>query len=104
MLQERYILPTLDDLLPKLAGASLFTPLDCVSRFWAISLANESTKLTTFITLFGRYCFRQLPFEISLVPEIFQRMMTDLLTDHEGVVLYMDDILVHGLTKPQHVE
>lgn len=37
-----------------------------------ISLCHESSLLTTFITLVGRYCFKRLPLGISIAPEIFQ--------------------------------
>ena len=104
VVRERYVLPSLDDLLPKLAGAQVFTSLDCSSGFWAIPLDPEAAKLTTFITPFGRYHFQRLPFGISSAPEIFQRVMADLLTEQEGTVLYMDDILVYGVSKEQHDE
>lgn len=104
VIRERYVLPVLDDILPKLSGAKIFSSLDCSSGFWAIPLEPESAKLTTFITPFGRYYFRVLPFGISSAPEIFQRVMTDLLAKHEGTVLFMDDILVYGDTEQQHDE
>ncbi len=57
--------------------------------------------MTTFITPFGRYAFRRLPFGISSAPEIFQRKMSNLLHDLEGVEVIMDDILIHG-TEENH--
>ena len=58
VVRERFVLPVLDDVLPKLAGAKVFSKLDAASGFWAIPLDLESAKLTTFMTPFGRYCFR----------------------------------------------
>ena len=55
--REKYILPTLDDILPKLAGSSMFSLLDAATGFWQIPLDKDSAKLTTFITPFGRYFF-----------------------------------------------
>ena len=104
VLRERYMLPTIDDLLHQLHGAQVFSSLDASSGFWAVPLDPESQKLTTFITPYGRYCFRRLPFGITSAPEIFQRIMHDLLHDLPGVVLYMDDILVFGSSKSQHDE
>lgn len=69
--RERYILPTTDEILAKLAGVSIFTSLDAASGFWQIALCNESSLLTTCIILVGRYCFKRLPFGISIAPEIF---------------------------------
>lgn len=79
---DRYILPTLDDILPHMSGATMFSRLDAESGFWQIPLERESAKLTTFITPFGRFFFHRLPFGISSAPEIFQREMNKLLKGH----------------------
>ena len=47
--REKYILPTIDDILPKLAHAKVFSLLDAASGFWQIPLDPESAKLTTFL-------------------------------------------------------
>ncbi len=39
--RERYILPTIDDILPKLAGAKMFSLLDAASGFWQTQLETE---------------------------------------------------------------
>ena len=52
--RERYILPTLEDVAPKLADAKVFSKLDASSGYWQIPLHPDSTKLTTFITPMGR--------------------------------------------------
>ena len=41
----------------------------------------------------------RLPFGISSAPEIFQRRMTDILKNIDGVICHMDDILVHASTQ-----
>ena len=100
--REKFILPTLDDILPKLAKSTVFSSLDAESGFWQIPLKEDSARLTTFITPLGRYCFKRLPFGITSAPEIFQRKMSELLQGHDGTVVYMDDILVFGETQEIH--
>lgn len=100
--RERYILPTSDEITSKLSGATVFSSLDAASGFWQIPLHPDSCKLTTFITLFGRYCFKRLPFGITTAPEIFQRKMLETLEGLEGVEAFMDDILVYGSTMEEH--
>ena len=48
-------MPTLDELLPKLNNAKVFSTLDAKDGFYQIALDEASSKLTTFWTLFGRY-------------------------------------------------
>lgn len=100
--REHYILPTPDEITAKLSGATVFSSLDAASGFWQIPLHPDSCKLTTFITPFGRYCFKRLPFGITSAPEIFQRKMLETLSELEGVEVFMDDILVHGTSMEQH--
>ena len=89
---EETLNETLDDIAPNLVGAKYFTTLDAASGFWQIPLHEDSQLLTTFITPFGRYPFRRLPFGINSAPEIFQRKMVELLTGLEGVEVIIDDI------------
>ena len=100
--REHYSLPSLEDIAPKLAGATCFSTLDAESGFWQIPLEKESQLLTTFITPFRRYAFQRLPFGISSAPEIFQRKMREMLGGLDGVEVIMDDILVYGSTVKEH--
>ena len=90
--------------MSKLSDGTVFSSLDAASGFWQIPLDSECVKLTTFITPFGRYCFNRLPFGITSAPEIFQFKMNELLGGLEGVVVYMDDILVYGSNMKEHDE
>ena len=100
--RERHPLPAVDQTLAQLAEAKVFSKLDANLGFWQIPLAPESALLTTFITPFGRFHFRRLPFGISSAPEHFQRRMTEALSGLPGTVCLMDDILVHGTTREEH--
>lgn len=100
--RERHPLPAVDQIQAQLAGARVFTKLDCNSGFWQIPLSPESALLTTFITPFGWFCFHRLPFGISSAPEHFQRRMSETLSGLRGVVCMADDILVYGHTKEEH--
>ena len=93
---------SVDESLAKLSGGRVFSKLDANSGFWQLPLAEESRLLTTFITPFGRFCFNRLPFGISSAPEIFQRTMTQILLDLEGIVCHMDDVLIYGRNQAEH--
>ena len=100
--RERHILPAVEQTFAQLVGAKVFSKLDANSGFWQISLSPQSHDLTTFITPFGRYCFRRLPFGITSAPEHFQRRMSEMLVGLDGVVCLMDDVLIYGETQEQH--
>ncbi len=95
-------LPILEDIAPKLAGSTVFSMLDAASGFWHIPLDDNSQKLTTFITPFGRYMFKRLPFGISLATDVYQLKMMELFGAVQGVEVIIDDILVHGKNREEH--
>ena len=96
------MLPNLDDIKPKLHGATVFSKLDASGGFHQLPLDPESCHLTTFITPFGRYCFQRVPFGITSAPEIFQRKMSEILTDVEGAEAIIEDVLIYGRTVEEH--
>ena len=102
--RENYPLPTTDQLLAQLDGAKVFSKLDCNSGFHQIPLHPDSQELTTFITPFGRYCYKRLPFGISSGPEVFQREMSRILEGIPGVICDIDDVLVFGKDQKEHDE
>ncbi|UYV76843.1 K02A2.6-like [Cordylochernes scorpioides] len=102
ILRETHPIPVVEHTLAQLKGAKLFTKLDANSGFWQIPLSSESSALTTFITPFGRFRFKRLPFGISSAPEIFQKRMGQILEGLEGTLCNMNDILVYGSCQEEH--
>lgn len=41
-------------------------------------------------------------FGIKSAPELFQREMENLFRGIDGVIVYMDDVLIHGATEKEH--
>ena len=102
--REFHPLPNVEETLAELGHSRVFSKLDANSGYWQLRLEEQSQKLTAFITPFGRYFCKRLPFGICCAPEIFQREMQKVLMDLQGVVCQMDDILVHGATVKEHDE
>ena len=92
----KFQMPTLEELLPELSKARIFSSFDAKDGFYQISLDEESSKLTTFWTPLGRYRYLRMPFGISLAPEVFESKLQECLPDLPGVKVIRDDILVVG--------
>ena len=97
-----YPLPKVSKMLSKLAKGRIFSKLDANSGFWQVKLDPSSKHLTTFITPWGRYCFKRMPFGISSAPEFFQRCMERILQGLKGVICLMDDVLVYASDHNDH--
>ena len=100
--EERYPLPTIEDIIPKLSHAKVFSKVDLSHGYWYCKLDEASSYPTTFITLHGRYRWLRLPFGTKVSSEIFQRKLNDNLVGLKGVVCVADDILIYGDSEEQH--
>ena len=95
-------LPHFEDLLSRLHGATLFSKLDARSAYHQVELAKASRDLTAFITPWGLFRYARVPFGLASAPAAFQRLMEKILAGIEGVIIYLDDVLVMGKNEKEH--
>ncbi|KAL9979645.1 hypothetical protein ACROYT_G017335 [Oculina patagonica] len=100
--REHYPLPLVEDITASCAGATLFSTLDAEKAFYQIQLDEESSKLLTFNTPFGRYRYLRMPMGIKSAPEVYQCRMEQVFEGLTGVKVIMDDIISHGSSKEEH--
>ena len=104
MLRESFSLSRIEEPLVKLQGSTVFFKMNSNSGFWKNELDPNLRKYTTFITPFGQFQFKKMPFGISAAPEFFQGQVSKILQDLQGVVCMMDDNLVYGKDMREHNE
>ncbi|KAG7302949.1 hypothetical protein JYU34_012943 [Plutella xylostella] len=102
IIREKYPLPTMEQLLPKFRNAKVFSKLDLKNSFHQLELSQDSRYITTFICSHGLYRYKRLMFGISCAPECFQKNLERLLLHCEGVVNFIDDIVVFGSNEAEH--
>ncbi|XP_063547649.1 uncharacterized protein K02A2.6-like [Cydia strobilella] len=102
ILRENHPLPCMDKLLPEIGKAKYFSKLDIKDAFHQLELHPDCRHITTFITAKGLYQYKRLMFGISCAPEIFQKVLEKLLVKCDGVLNFIDDILVFGDNEEQH--
>ena len=100
--REHFQMPTLEDLLTRLQGATVFSTLDACSGYHQIPVASDSQKYLVFSTPMGTFKYKSMPFGVNTAPEIFQKAMEHILSGLEGCVCYMDDVLVFGKDQSEH--
>ena len=86
----------MEDILPKLANAKVFSKLDLASAYWHVHLDEESSLLTTFQTPYGRYRWKRLPFGTCVSSELFQKRLNIALDGLDGVIGLSDDVIIYG--------
>ena len=101
---DNYPIPKIEDLYATLGGGTEFTKLDLSQAYQQLELDKESQKYTTINTHKGLFRYKRHPFGISSAPGIFQRTMESLLQGIPQVVVRIDDILVMGKTRHDHLK
>ncbi|CAB3254144.1 unnamed protein product [Arctia plantaginis] len=76
--------------------AGVIEPVECSK--WAMALVpielDDSKELTVINTHRGLFKYNRLVFGLSSSPGIFQRIMSNLLSDIPGVEVFLDDIIL----------
>ena len=78
--RRRVQFPTVDDILHKMEGSTIFTEVDLSQGYLQISLAKESRQITAFQTPDnGRYQFKRLIMGASPLGEYFHEIIHNLV-------------------------
>jgi len=98
---NRYPLPLMQELQDRVRGAQWFTKMDLKNGFNLIRIRAGDEWKTAFRTRYGLFEFQVMPFGLTNAPSTFQDMMNHVLSNmlDVGVLAYMDDILVYGVTE-----
>jgi len=101
---DQFPVPKAEDLFSTLAGGKYFSKLDLTNAYQQVVLDPASRQYVTVSTHKGLYRYHRLPFGVSSAPAIFQQTMEKILQGLPMVVVYIDDILITGRTKEEHLQ
>ena len=100
--RTRFPIPTLDDVLDKVAGSKIFSKIDLRKAYHQIELDEKSRDITTFVCSKGLFRYKRLVFGISSAFEQFQRIIGGLFNRESGITNIADDILIYSMTEEEH--
>ena len=70
--------------------------IDLNMGYYSMAMDEKSKYLCVTCLPWGLYRYKMLPMGIKVATDVFQSAMANLFCDLEGVIVYIDDILVIG--------
>lgn len=86
----------IDVLMDNTTGHEMMSFMDGLSRYNQIKMAPEDMEKTSFITPWGTFYYKVMPFGLKNAGATYQRAMTTLFHDmiHKEMKVYVDDMIV----------
>ena len=95
--KDPFGLPHIDEVVDSTAGCELLSFLDCYSGYHQISLKEDDQIKTSFITLFGAYCYTTMSFGLKNTEATYQRAIQQCLHNEirdDLIEAYVDDVVI----------
>jgi dUTPase len=104
--KDSYPLPLIQANLHKLGKSKIFSTLDGTGAYHNISISERDRPLTAFLTPWGQYQFKRMPFGLCNAPQAYSRLVEMVLRglDPRQVLAYLDDIILHSRTIQEHLD
>ena len=93
--KNNFLLPHIDTLVDNTAKNSLFSFMDDFFEYNQIQMAFEDWEKTTFVTMWGTFYYKVMPFGLKNTRATYQRAMITLFHDmmHKEIEVYVDDLI-----------
>ena len=87
------------------ANFTLFSFMDDFSGYNQIKMEPKDMEKTTFVTLWGTFCYKVMSFGLKNVGATYQRAMVALFHDmmHREIEVYIDDMITKSKTEEEHL-
>jgi hypothetical protein len=94
--KDDFPLARIDQIVNSATASEMMVLLDCFSEYHQIWLRLEDEEKTSFIILFGTYCYLRMPEGLHNAGPTFCKMTKATLKDQVGrnILSYMYDIVV----------
>lgn len=103
--RQNHPMPLIEEMWDKLEKAKRFTKYDFKDAFHHVEIDEESREVLTFMTDLGLLRFTRLAFGVTCAPELFQKIIEDILADYKDFcIIFLDDILVYAEDEVQLIE
>ena len=105
LIRRRVKIPTVDEILRKMEGVTIFTEVDLSQDYLQVTLTEESRYITAFlIPEDGSHRFTRVIMGASTCGEHFHEIIHDLINKISGVANISDNIWIWSPDKATHLQ
>ena len=103
--KDNFPLLHVDVFMDNTTSFALFSFMDGFLGYNQIKMALEDMEKTTFITLWGTFCYKVMSFGLKNAGATYQRTMVALFYDmmHKEIEVYVDDMIAKSRTEEEHL-
>jgi hypothetical protein len=103
--KDNFPTPFIDQIIDDCAGHEALSFMDGFSGYNQIQIHPADQYKTAFITPWGTFAYRVMPFGLKNVVATFQRAMTYIFHDLATIILaYLDNLTAHSKKHTQHLD
>jgi len=101
---DAFPMPRIDGLMDKVGKAKYLTKIDLSKGHWQVPMDEEAIPVSAFVTPFGHFQWKYMPFGLRNAPGTFQKLAQKVLLGlHKFTAVYLDDILIFSAAWQEHI-
>ena len=103
--KDNFPLPNIHILIDNSAKTEMQSFVDCYASYHQILMDEEDTKNKAFITPWGVYQYRVIPFGLKNASATYMRAMTSIFHDmiHKEIEVYVDNVIIKSCESSDHL-
>ena len=104
--KDNFPLPNIHILIDNCAKHETQSFVDCFAGYHQIEMHKHDAEKTAFITPWGVYYYKVMPFGLKNARATYMRAMTTLFHDmiHKEIEVYVDDVIIKSKESSNHLE
>ena len=100
---DSYPLPRVEDCINDVGKAKFISKFDLLKGYWQVPLTERAKDISAFVTSEGLFACNVMPFGMKNAAATFQRLMNIVVGSLDGVIVYIDDIVVYSNDWDTHI-
>ena len=100
---DSFPIPRIADCIDQIGNAKFVSAFDMLKGYWQVPLTQRAREISAFVTPFGLYQYKVMPFGKKNAPATFQRMVNKLVRDIDGCEGYIDDVVIFSDNWSDHI-